>query len=301
MSRERDISLPVVTSLTFAGSFVAAKYAVYELPPLTITLLRYIIALAFLSLLICKYKTTSLKISSGHVFALALMGLTGVIGYHFFFFTALRHTAVTNTAIINATSPVVIGILAAIILKERLRLINYLGVIISVGGVVLLITRGRLSALTGLDLNVGEFYMFCAVISWAVYALIAKRLTQRYSGFTVTFYSALFGVIVLLPLSLTENGWAAARTLTAASIYALLYMGIIASGIGYFCYNLSIIRIGPTKTASFVYSLVPIIVAILALIFFAESMTPVMAASAVLIIIGLNFMLRKKIESPAQT
>ncbi|MEE9442650.1 MAG: DMT family transporter [candidate division Zixibacteria bacterium] len=294
MADYRKISLPIFTSLTFAGSFIAGKYAIYELPPLTITLIRYIIAFLFLSLFIFKYKTTSLKVSARDHILMAILGLTGVIGYHFFFYIALRYTAIANTAIINAFGPVVIGIAAAVFLKERLRLSNYIGILISLAGVMLLITKGHLSILTGMDFNRGDLLMFCAVLSWTVYALITKKLIQRYSGFAITFYSAMWGVIILLPLSLFENAYQQVLTLSATAIYSILYMGIVASAIGYLLYNLSIEQIGPTRTSSFVYSLVPIFVSFLALVFFDEPITLVTISSTVLIILGLRFMLKEK-------
>lgn len=294
MTNYRKIYIPIFTALTFAGSFIAGKYAIYELPPLTITLIRYIIAFLFLSLFIFKYKTASLKVSGRDQILMAILGLTGVIGYHFFFYIALRFTAVANTAIINACGPVVIGIAAAIFLKERLRLSNYIGILISLTGVMLLITKGHLSVFADLDFNKGDLLMFCAVLSWTVYALITKRLIQRYSGFAITFYSAMWGVIILLPLSLIENAYLQILSLSATAIYSILYMGIVASAIGYFFYNLSIEQIGPTRTSSFVYSLVPIFVSVLALIFFGEAITLLTVSSTALIIVGLRFMLKEK-------
>ena len=71
-------------------------------------------------------------------------------------------------------------------------------------------------------------------------------------------------------------------------------MGVFASGLGYLTYNLSIERIGPTRTSSFVYSTVPVFVAALATVFFAEAITTIMVASTVLILIGLRFALSER-------
>ena len=128
--------------MTFAGSFVAGKYAIMDLGPLTATFLRYIVALAFLSCLIPHYGTSCLRISRRDIVLMALLGLSGIVGYHFFFFSSLGQTEVANTAIINALSPVVTGILAAVFIRERLSRTNYLGVVIATAGVIVLVTRG---------------------------------------------------------------------------------------------------------------------------------------------------------------
>ena len=67
--------------------------------------------------------------------------------------------------------------------------------------------------------------------------------------------------------------------------------GVCGSGLGYLLYNLSIRKIGPTRTSSFVYSVIPLIVAVLALLFFQQPITPIMIGSLVLILIGLQMML----------
>jgi len=70
----------------------------------------------------------------------------------------------------------------------------------------------------------------------------------------LTYYVTLFGVILLLPLTLSEGFVQQIQTISPSVILAILYMGIFASGFGYLFYNLSIKEIGATKTASFVYS-----------------------------------------------
>lgn len=293
MLRDRllPILLTALTGLLFAGSFIAGKYTTVELSPILTTLLRYIIALLFLSSLLIHYKKSSLFIQTKDVFLLSLLGLFGVVGYHFFFFLSLRYTAIANTAIINAFNPVITGIAAALFIRERLTLQNYLGGAIALVGVLVLLSKGEIGNLIGLQINLGDGLMLCAVLSWVVYSLLIKVLSQRYSGFTVSFYAAVFGVGWLLLLSLRED-WATVARLSPAAIASLVYMGIGASGMGYFLYNLSVKAIGPTRASSSVYSLVPVFVALLAFAFFRQPITALMLFSMSLIILGLHFALK---------
>ena len=98
----------------------------------------------------------------------------------------------------------------------------------------------------------------------------------------------------MVPLTLWEGSIEQIQTISPSVIFALLYMGTFASGIGYLFYNFSIKEIGPTRTASFVYSLVPVFVALLAMFFFNESITTMMVLSAALIIFGLWFMVHER-------
>lgn len=285
----RQVGVPLLTSALFAGSFIAGKYTTLELGPLMTTLLRYAIALVFLSLLVAIRKP-SLRLAKPDMLPMALLGVFGVVGYHAFFFLSLRYTAIANSAIINAFSPVVTGTLAAIAIHERLLVKNYVGCGVALIGVLILLTQGNLQNLLELQFNPGDLLMLAAVLSWAIYALIIKQLSARYSGLTISYYAALSGLLLLMGLTLFE-GYDQLQTLSIASVWAVLYMGIGASGTGYLLYNLSVGAIGPTKTATSIYSMVPVFVAILAFLFFRQPITGIMLGSVGLIIVGVRLTL----------
>lgn len=291
--RNLKVLLPLLTSFLFAGSFVAGKYTTVDLGPLTTSLLRYVIAMGVLGLFIYRsaQPVKALTVAQADWGAMVLLGLFGVVGYHYFFFSSLRYTATANTAIINAFNPVVTGVMAALFIGERLSRRQYGGIVLALLGVLTLLTRGNLTALLTLQLNRGDGLMLCAVLCWVVYSLIIKQLSQRYSGLTITFYAAVAGVGQLLGLASLERWWLQLATLSLASSIAILYMGVAASGIAYLLFNLSIQQVGPTRTASVVYSLVPIFVAGLAWLFFREPLTATMMASMGLILLGVNVVL----------
>ena len=290
--KTKQILLPVLTSVLFAGSFIGGKYTTADLGPLTASLLRYIAALVCLGVLGLQQRRSSSKIERGDWYKLVLLGIFGIVGYHFFFFSALRHTAIANTAIINALIPIVTAAMAAIFINERLRPINYAGIAVAVCGVIVLLVKGDIHNLIGLRINLGDGFMLMAVANWVVYALLVKKLSEKYSSFTITFYATLFGTFLLAVLAFTENFIGQIREISAASFWSIIYMGVGVSGIGYLLFNLSVAKIGPTRTAGVVYSLVPVFVAILALLFFAEAITFVMIASGGLILIGLRLMMQ---------
>ncbi|MEL7069964.1 MAG: DMT family transporter [Cyanobacteria bacterium J06581_3] len=288
-------SLAGFTSLLFAGSFVAGKYTTGEMGPLLITLLRYVIAAIFLQLLVWHQGDIGPrmdKASSADKVCLFLLGTFGVVGYHFFFFSSLRYTAVANSAIINAFNPVVTGFLAAVILKEKLAMRNYVGGAIAILGVLILLTSGNLLSLITLQFNRGDLLMLCAVLCWAGYSILLRHLGKRYSGLAMSYYGALFGVLQLFLLVIPELMKTGFPSLSPAAILSVFYMGVGASGIGYLLFTLSTQRIGPTKSTSIVYSGVPVWVALLAWLFFGQSVTPWMLLSMGLILLGLRTVLQ---------
>ncbi|MEM8639781.1 MAG: DMT family transporter [Cyanobacteria bacterium P01_G01_bin.54] len=285
--------LPLIASALFAGSFVAGKYTTADLQPLTTTLLRYLVTLAFLGGLVT-LRGTHLQVARSDWLPMAAMSLLGVVGYHYFFFTSLRYTAVTNSAIINATNPVITSLLAALLIGERLRSRNYLGGLLAFLGVVYLLVQGQLQDLLGLQINLGDGLMLCAVLCWVGYSLILKRLAARYSGLALTFYAALFGVFFLLILAIPEQPLTQIQTISTASVWGVLYMGIGASGLGYLQYNLTVIALGATRASCYIYSCVPLFVALFSWLFFRHPLTAVMGISMVLIVAGLNLMLDER-------
>lgn len=285
-------ALALLTSLLFAGSFIAGKYTTADLGPLTTSLLRYMIASALLAVLMARSPLGFKPVARRDRLPIVLLGSFGVLGYHAFFFASLRHTAVANTALINAFNPVVTGLLAALFLRERLAWMQYLGGAIACLGVLVLLTQGNLPQLLASGINLGDGLMLAAVLCWAIYSLLVKQLSQRYSGLALTFYAAVSGCLQLLVLASWERWWQQLGTLSPASLIALAYMGIAASGVGYLLFNLSVERIGPTRTASVVYGGVPVFVAILAGLFFQEAITPTMVVSMGLIGLGVQFVLR---------
>jgi drug/metabolite transporter (DMT)-like permease len=295
-SRFYALLLPLLTGALFAGSFIAGKYTTVDLQPLTASLLRYLFALIFLgALLIWRKNIATLRIGSVDLLLLALAGLSGIAAYHAFFFAALRYTAATNTAIINALNPIVTAFLAAWLIRERLLPANYVGLVIAVAGVIILLIKGDSANLFALRLNVGDVLMLLAVLSWTLYSLVVKILSARHSGFVITFYATLFGVLILvLPALVFEEAARQLAQMSARSLWSVMYMGVGASGIGYLLYNLSIAGIGPTKTAGLVYSAVPVFVALLALLLLGETLTPELLISVALILLGLNLVIRSR-------
>lgn len=294
ISVSKRIVFPLTTSLLFSGSYISANYTTLDLGPAAASLMRYSVALLFLCAMLFRYRLSSLRIERKHIIRLGVLGLSGIVGYHYFFLLSLRYTQVANTAIINASSPILTGIAAALFIRERLSRKNYVGVVIALIGVIILLTRGSIRNIVDLKINIGDAIMLLATLSWVVYALVVNGLLNSYSSYTLTFYATLFGVVFLSILALREGVIGQIRAMSITSLWAILYMGVCASGLGYLLYGLSIREIGPTRTSSFVYSFVPILVTILAFLFFRQPITAVMLSSILFIVVGLRLILKER-------
>lgn len=287
------LAIPFVVAALFAGSFVAGKIAARELSPLTTSFLRYLPALALLVALALARDRAALRLHPRDLVAMALLGLTGIVGYHYFFFASLRLTTAANAATIGASSPIVTAALCALFFSERLSFSAYAGILTAVAGVILLVTGGRPDQLFAGGVGRGDALMMLAVLSWALYALGVKRLSHRHSPLALTLWPVLTGMAMLLPMALVEGMVDQARRLTLPIVGAILYMGLAASGVGYLLYTASVVSIGPTRTSSVVYSTVPLLAAPLSWLMLKEPLSLVLVVSVVLVVVGLRLTLRR--------
>jgi drug/metabolite transporter (DMT)-like permease len=172
--------LTLTTAAAFASSTIAGKFASEALNPGSIILLRSLIALMFLAILAAPQGTAAFKVSRRHLLPIALLGASGIVGYVYFFLLSLNYTALSHTAIISSLSPMLTAVAAAILIGERLSIRSYLGVGVSFGGVLLLLSQGNWNVIAEVRFNYGDCLMLLVVACSVFYGLVAKILSCRY-------------------------------------------------------------------------------------------------------------------------
>ena len=290
--------LALTTAAIFASSTIAGKFASETLDPRSILLVRSLLALMFLATLAAQQGTAVFKISLRHVLPIALLGASGIVGYVYFFLLSLDYTALSNTAIISSLSPVITAVAAAILIGERLSARSYFGVLVSLGGVLLLLSRGNWNVIAGVQFNYGDCLMLLAVGCSVFYGLVAKILSGLYPAITLTLYMTVAAVLILVVI-VDWRKLATVRILAYDVWLALFFMGVVSSGIGYMLYNVTVKVIGPTRTSCSVYSATPVLVIILAYWIFSEAITVVSGLSAALVSLGLYLTLYQRTKPDA--
>ena len=165
----------VIVALMWGGAFVAARFAVAEVPPLTAAFLRFALAAVLLFILLVIKEKPSVRFRNHDWPLLFLLGLTGIFACNALFFTGLKYTTAINGSLIVAINPVAIAIVAAIILREAVTVRQAAGIIISFSGVTLVITGGTLDTLHNLRFNNGDVIMLGVPLAWDCTRFMAKR------------------------------------------------------------------------------------------------------------------------------
>lgn len=274
--------LLLCTSLLWAGNFVAGKFSVGHADSMTLTNLRWISA-TMLLLPIVWLKERRLLPPVRALLPLCLMGLTGVVLFNVFMFFALERTTADNVGLLSALNPVAIAISSFFILRERMTRRQLLAVIVSLFGVLVVISHGNLSKLLRLHFNVGDLWMLAAVAIWGLYSVAGKKAMQLVSPYMSTLWAGIFGSLILIPFNIPtfgiENG-------TTSFWISVIYMSLGGTVLAMLFWNIGVQAIGGTNSGIFL-NFNPIFTAILAFVLLGENMGASQIAGAAIVIAGV--------------
>lgn len=285
MSKSRaGVYFLVILAMIFWGfSFVAFKIANQSFRPITIVSFRLFVSIFFLFGFALSFKRLN-KIKKKDQLWFWMMA----IAEPFFYFLgeAFGLTMVTATigAVIVSTIPLIVPFGAYYLYREKLTPMNYLGLLISFAGVLLVV----LTKSDGLSASpLGILLMFVAVLSAVAYTLIVKKLADDYTPITITAYQSFYGFILFIPLFLIfELPRLEFHQASTSSLMAVIYLGVFGSGICFIIMALAIRELGAAKSNIFA-NLIPVVAAILSFFLLKEAMPLLKILGIFVVILGL--------------
>ncbi|RYD05376.1 hypothetical protein N752_08515 [Desulforamulus aquiferis] len=164
----------ICATVSWGGAFVAAKVVVGELHPLVAATGRFWLAFFCLLPFMLWKERGKAKVALKDWPILIFLGLTGVFLYNVLFFKGLQISAAMDGSLLVACGPVFTVVLSGIILKERINIRQALGFIISLTGVIVIVTKGHPASLVGWDLNPGDIMLTISVLAWSLYSIGGK-------------------------------------------------------------------------------------------------------------------------------
>ncbi|MDM5225530.1 DMT family transporter [Cytobacillus sp. NJ13] len=257
----------ILANMIWGGNFVIGRIGVDYFPPLLFSLMRWIIAFLLLTPFMVKQLKKDWNIIWQHKRILLLLAVTGVAGYNTIIYFALQYTTSINASVVNSTTPLFIAILAIFILREKLLAHQAAGILLSVFGILYIISKGSIEMFLSWKINAGDLYVLAAVIMWALYSVIGKKYSDVLPVLSAFYASSFLGILLLAPLSLIEYLVMEEEpvfSLTSAGI--LLYVGFLASIMAFLSWNFGVSLIGAAKAGVFL-NLLPVFAIIFALYF----------------------------------
>lgn len=256
-ARAADFSRLIAVPAIWGGTFVAGKFVVAVMSPLMGSFLRYVVACVALLVAAFALEAGLPKLTRKQWFGTFVLGLLGVFSYNLFFMGALDRLPASRAALIIAMNPVITISISALVLKEKLSALRWLGVAIALSGVWIVVSHGDVMSIASAGVGMGELFMLCAVTSWALYTVIGRVMLQGLSPLGATNYAALWGVLMLGIVASPHFGELTPAQFEWRTVISLLYLGILGTAVAFVWYYMSIKRVG-ASVASIFNNLVPV-------------------------------------------
>ena len=285
----------VCATLFWAGNFTLAKLAYLEnIPPNSLAFLRWCIV--WIILLPFTYKEI-LKLKNqikGNLSLFLILGSTSVCIFTSFTYNALNYTQVINASLFNTAIPVTIILVCFLLKIEKTNIFQISGLVISVLGILAIITKLDLNILLTLNFNKGDLFMVGAIIAWGIYSAYLRKRTFDVSLLALVHIICTFGLIFLLPLFILDMTQGKIIEMSSNFFYILAYVAIFPSIGSYYCWAGAVSIIGANRAGIFL-SLIPFST-LMAIFFYNEQFQFFHLIGAILIILGL-FLSNKEIKN----
>jgi drug/metabolite transporter (DMT)-like permease len=272
----------VLVALFWGGTFIATRIAAQTFEPFMGASIRYIIASLFLIPLAWKLHPGFHRVSRGQFLQLCLLGFSGIFAYNFFFFKGLKLVPASHGALLVALNPIMVMLLSAWRYGEKIGPVRLAGVLLSLAGVVMVISRGNpLRLMEGIEW--GDAFMLGCPVTWAIYTLAGKEAQKHTSPLQASAWASITGCAMLLLFAGTET---VPPEVPGKVWLALAYLGIIGTVLAFVWYYEGVAKLGVTRTAIF-NNLVPVFALLLSVLILHESVHWYSWAGAALVISGV--------------
>lgn len=268
----------------WGGTFVAGRSLSGVVPPVSAAFFRFALASILLLLITCQRERLP-RLSWLQLLVVTALGATGIFAYNLFFFKGLTLMAAGRASLIIALNPVFIALTSALIHKEPLSLRRIIGILLSVTGAVIVITRGDPLSLFDGGLGQGEMLIFGCVLSWTLYSVIGKIAMRGLSPLVAVCYSSIAGTLLLMVMALRQGSFVEALSYSPAAWISIGYLGLFGTVVGFLWYFQGIQAIGPSRAAVFI-SFVPVNGVLLATLLLGEPLTLSLLTGGVLVVSG---------------
>jgi drug/metabolite transporter (DMT)-like permease len=275
-----------LTAVFWGGTFIAGRVVAKDVGPFAASFLRFAIASVFLLFITWRVDGKLPAIKKAQIIPIILLGMTGVFAYNVLFFKGLKIIEAGRASLIIANNPIFITLFASYFFKEKLNPIKITGIIISVIGAIIVISRGNFIELLNGNVGWGEFYIFCCVLTWVAYTLIGKAVMTDLSPLVSVSYSSAVGAVALFVPAYFEGMMRDLVHYSTADWLGIFYLGFFGTVLGFVWYYQGIKIIGPMKASQFI-NFVPISAVLLAFFMLGESITLSLLVGTIFVISGV--------------
>jgi drug/metabolite transporter (DMT)-like permease len=285
-SRLSAFLLLALANLFWSGNWIAGRALREAFDPVTLNFWRWTVAavvLAPFALPALRGKGALLRRRAG---ILLLLAFTGVALFQSMIYLGLRSTLAVNAVLLNSSMPLFMLLCSWVIEREHASPRQIAGMLISLCGILVILSRGEPAALLKLELHAGDVWILLAMPVWGVYSVLLKRRPPELGGIAFLFLISVAGILMLMPFVALQAVLEPPRLPSAAAALAVVYMGVAASVLAFICWNRGVAIVG-ANSAGFTIHLLPAFGTLLAILLLGESFQAFHAAGVATILAGV--------------
>lgn len=286
--------LLVLTAMCWAGNHVTGRWMAADTPPVPpggLSVMRWALAAMVLLPFAWRHVVADWPAIKGRAGAIVFLGLLGGAGFSFTQYYALRFTSVVNVGVMNSIGPAFIILAGMLIFRDRVRMAQIAGIVVSLVGVLVILMRGDLAVLGSLSFNFGDLI---AVINMGIFAVYSAclRLRPQLSGLTFMMLLSVLASLGSVPVMVIELMTGEVIRPSGPTIFAVLYTALFTSVVAYLAWNAGVARLGAQRAGAFLH-LVPLFGAVLSVVLLGEAPQLFHAVGLLLIIAGVTLAARR--------
>jgi drug/metabolite transporter (DMT)-like permease len=295
--RAAAFGLLALAMLFWAGNWVIGRALRDALDPVALNFWRWAIAVAVLAPFALPGLRAQAPLLRRHAGLLALLGLTGMALFHCLVYLGLHSTTTVNGVLLNSSGPLFILLCAWVMEREQANLRQVAGMLLSIAGILVILSRGDPGQLARLEAQPGDLWILLAMPVWGVYSVLLRHRPPALDGVTLLFVTALTGMLLLAPAYAIEAWLRPPRLPAPAEVAGVVYVGLFASIASYLCWNRGVAVVG-ANAAGFTLHLLPVFGTLLATAFLGEAFRAFHAAGIAIILAGV--ILATRASAPAR-
>ena len=271
----------------WAGNFIVGKFAtLFEIPPLTLNVLRWVSVWIILMPFTYKEIYNNLPVIKKNWLVISFMGVITISTFNSVVYYALNYTQVINAVLVLAAIPAATIVFSSLMNIEKTNIFQLLGLLLSIVGIGSIISNGEIQKIISLNFNKGDLWMIVCVITWALYSTLLKKNKFEFSQFTLIQLMVSAGILFLLPQFFYEKSIGLEVNFNKAFFLILFYVVVFPAIAAYYCWQKGIEIIGPNRASMFI-QLMPLFSAVMAIIIFNEKFELYHFTGAAFIVSGI--------------
>jgi len=285
----------ILATLFWSGNFAVGKAAsLFEIPPFTLNFYRWTFAWIILAPFTLKEIFEKKKYIIKNINLIFILGITSITIFNSIVYYSLNFTQVISGVLMISTIPVMIIFFCWLFKIEKTNFFQILGVIFSLIGVLVIITKADIAKLLSLNFNKGDLWMVVAMFSWAIYSALLKKKKFELSQLSLLQTIISAGLVLLLPAYLIEMRLGYKVNVDLPFVLTLIYVVIFPGLASFIFWIKGISLIGSNRSGIFLH-LMPFFSTILAILIFKEKFMTFHLIGAIFIITGIILSSKKNV------